>query len=158
MIAPRIALALAALSPLLLGAQPAAVREAPHHLMVGSSDEDYLRYLQIAGLADLYPWSLREFSQPELARMAAARCSHPWSGKGDYKDSPSRRSFSILPVNAVLRFNSAFPYGSNDGAVWAGRGLTSAIDFGFAFRFGPVSGTFNPIAFSAQNRSFPLQA
>ena len=51
MIAPRIALAIAALSPLILAAQPAVPREAPHHVMVGSSDEDYLRYLQIAGLA-----------------------------------------------------------------------------------------------------------
>ena len=158
MIAPRIALALTALFPLMLPAQPTVVREAPHHLMVGSSDEDYLRYLQITGLAALYPWSLREFSQPELARMAVTRGSHPWSGKGEYTDSPAPRSFSILPVNAVLRFNSAFPYGSNDGAVWAGRGLTSAVDFGFAFRLGPLSGTFNPIGFSAQNRSFPLQS
>ncbi len=158
MIARRIAFAVAALYPVFLSAQPTVVREAPHHLMVGSSGEDYLRYLQIAGLAALYPWSLREFSQPELERLAVARGSHPWSGKGDYKDSPARRSFSILPVNAVLRFNSAFPYGSNDGAVWAGRGLTSALDFGFAFRVGPLSATFNPIVFSAQNRSFALQA
>jgi hypothetical protein len=158
MISPRIALAVAALSPLIVAAQPAVSREAPHHLMVGSSDEDYLRYLQIAGLAGLYPWSLREFSQQELARMAVAKGSHPWSGKGDYVDTPARFSFTILPANAVLRYNSAFPYGSNDGAVWAGRGLTSALDLGFAFRAGPVSGTFNPTAFSAQNRAFPLQA
>ena len=158
MIATRLALAAAALFPSILAAQPLAPREAPHHVMVGSSDEDYLRYLQIAGLAALYPWSLREFSQPELARMAVARGTHPWSGKGDYVDPPSRFSFSILPINGVLRYNSAFPYGSDDGAVWAGRGLTSAIDLGFAFRVGPLSGTFNPIAFSAQNRDFPLQA
>jgi hypothetical protein len=158
MIAPRITLVIAALCPLFLSAQTAVPREASHHIMVGSSDEDYLRYLQIAGLAALYPWSLREFSQPELARMSVARKSHPWSGKGDYVDSPARFSFSLLPVNTVLRYNSAFPYGSNDGAVWAGRGLTSAIDLGFAFRAGPISGTFNPIAFSAQNRAFPLQA
>jgi hypothetical protein len=157
MLSTRIAGALTALFPLLLAAQSAAPTEAPHHLMVGSSDEDYLRYLQTAGLAPLYPWSLREFSQPELARMSVKKGSHPWSGKGDYQASPSGRSFSILPVNAVFRYNSAFPYGSNDGAVWAGRGLTSAIDFGFAFRAGPLSGTFNPIAFSAQNRAFSLQ-
>jgi hypothetical protein len=156
--APRITLVIAALCPVFLAAQTTVPREAPHHVMVGSSDEDYLRYLQIAGLAPVYPWSLREFSQPELARMAAPHGSHPWSGKGDYTDSPSRYSFSILPVNAVLRYNSAFPYGSNDGAVWAGRGLTSALDLGFAFRLGPLSGTFNPIAFSAQNQAFPLQA
>jgi len=77
MIAARIALAVAALSPLLLPAQTTVMREAPHHIMVGSSDEDYLRYLQIAGLAQLYPWSLREFSQPELARLSVAQGSHP---------------------------------------------------------------------------------
>jgi hypothetical protein len=125
--------------------------------MVGSDDEDYLRYLQDAGLAALYPWSLREFSQKELAKLAVKPGTHPWSGKGDYKDYPSRFSFKILPVNAVLRYNSAFPYGSNDGAVWAGRGLTSAVDLGFTFRFGPLSATVNPIAFRAENQAFPLQ-
>ncbi|MDQ6873106.1 MAG: hypothetical protein M3037_14065, partial [Gemmatimonadota bacterium] len=133
-------------------------KEAPHHVMVGSEDEDYLRYLQDAGLAAPYPWALREFSQKELATLSVKRGSHPWSGKGEYKDYPSRYSFKILPVNLVFRFNSAFPYGSNDGAVWAGRGLTSAIDLGFAFRAGPLSVTVNPIAFRAENRSFQLQA
>jgi hypothetical protein len=158
MIVPRIALATAALWPFLLAAQPTVPHEAPHHIAVSSSAEDYLRYLQITGLAALYPWALREFSQPELARMAVAQGTHPWSGKGDYRDPPARFSFSILPVNAVWRYNSAFPYGSHYGAVWAGRGLTSALDLGFAFRVGPLSGTFDPIAFRAQNRAFPLQA
>jgi hypothetical protein len=106
----------------------------------------------------VYPWSIHEFSQPELDRLAAAQGSRPRSGKGDFVDAPSRFSFTILPVNAVLRYNSAFPCGSNDGAVWAARGLTSALDLGFAFRAGPLSATFNPIAFSAQNRAVPLQA
>ena len=158
MIVPRIALAAAALFPVVLPAQSTASTAAPHHVVVGSSDEDYLRYLQIAGLVSVYPWSIREFSQPELDKLAAAQGSHPRSGKGDFVDPPSRFSFTLLPVNAVLRYNSAFPYGSNDGAVWAGRGLTSALDLGFAFRAGPLSATFNPIAFSAQNRAFPLQA
>lgn len=158
MIAPRIALAAVALSPWVLAAQPTTPREAPHHIVVGSSDEDYFRYLQIAGLASPYPWSIREFSQPELARMSVAHGSQPWSGKGDYVDAPAKFLVSVLPVNVVFRYNSAFPYGSNDGAVWAGRGLTSALDLGIAFRVGPLSATFNPIAFSAQNRAFPLQA
>lgn len=157
MIAPHFALAIAAFSPLILAAQSTAVREAPHHIIVGSSDEDYLRYLQIAGLTALYPWSLREFSQPELARLAVVRGSHPWSGKEGYTRPPNRFSLTILPVNVVLRYNTAFPYGSNDGAVWAGRGLTSALDLGFTFRVGPLSATFNPIAFSAQNRAFQMQ-
>jgi hypothetical protein len=156
MIVSRIALAIVVFCPLSVPAQ-AAPREAPHHVTVGSSDEDYLRYLQIAGLSDPYPWSIRGFSQPELARLSAPARSHPKSGKSDFNDAPSRVSFSILPVNGVLRYNSAFPYGSNDGAVWAGRGLTSALDLGLTFRMGPLSGTLNPIAFSAQNRAFHLQ-
>jgi len=158
MIIPRIALAAAVLSSSLLTAQPVAPREAAGHIVVGSSDEDYLRYLQIVGKASLYPWSLREFSQPELAKMGIAQRTHPWSGKGDYVDTHPGPSFTILPVNVVLRYNSAFPYGSNDGAVWAGRGLTSALDLGFSFKVGPLAATFNPIAFSAQNRTFTLQA
>ena len=162
------AMAAAMFSPMALPAQDTtalqpppgdtSAREAPHHVMVGSDDENYLRYLQDAGLAALYPWSLREFSQKDLATLAVKGGSHPWSGKGDYKDYPSRFSFKVLPVNLVFRFNSAFPYGSNDGAVWAGRGLTSAIDLGFAFRAGPLSVTVNPIGFRAENRPFQLQA
>src|SRR4029079_5937012 len=99
----------------------------------------------------LYPWSLREFSPRELAEMAVKPRSHPWSGKGDYTGFPFPFSFKVLPMNVVFRFNSAFPYGSNDGAVWAGRGLTSAIDGGVALRAGLFSATINPIAFLAQN-------
>jgi hypothetical protein len=72
MIVPRIALAAAALFPVVLPAQSTASSEAPHHVVVGSSDEDYLRYLQIAGLVSVYPWSIREFSQPELARLTTS--------------------------------------------------------------------------------------
>ena len=136
---------------------PLAFPEAPYHLMVGSDDEQYLRYMQDAGIARLYPWSLREFSPRELAEMAVKPRSHPWSGKGDYTGFPFPFSFKVLPMNVVFRFNSAFPYGSNDGAVWAGRGLTSAIDGGVALRAGPFSATINPIAFLAQNASFTLQ-
>ena len=169
MIFRRIAVAMTLLVPGELRAQdttatlPAAqkdttARQAPHHVMVGSDDENYLRYLQDAGLAAAYPWSLREFSQKELAKLVLRGGSHPWSGKADYKDYPAKYSFKILPVNLVFRVNTAFPYGSNDGAVWAGRGLTSAIDLGFALRVGPLSATINPIAFRSENTAFELQA
>ena len=38
--------------------------------------------------------------------------------------------------HVVFRFNSAFPYGPSDWALWAGRALTSGIDLGFAFGAG----------------------
>ena len=36
------------------------------------------------------------------------------------------------------------------------RGVTGIASFGAAFRWGPVSLTVNPVAFWAQNQSFPL--
>ncbi|MEO5579899.1 MAG: hypothetical protein ABIR58_04520 [Gemmatimonadaceae bacterium] len=57
----------------------------------------------------------------------------------------------------TFRYNTGFAYGSNDGAVWAGRGLTSAVQLGFLARLGPVSLTAAPIAFRAENTYFYIQ-
>ncbi|OLD51574.1 MAG: hypothetical protein AUI63_00670, partial [Gemmatimonadetes bacterium 13_1_40CM_2_60_3] len=53
---------------------------------------------------------------------------------------------------------SEFPYGSNDGAIWAGRGVTVAAQAGFYARAGPLSLTLLPTVFRAENMSFPLAA
>jgi hypothetical protein len=53
-------------------------------------------------------------------------------------------------------YNSGFPFGGDDGAVWAGRGLTAALQAGFAARAGPLSVTLAPIAFWTQNADFDL--
>jgi hypothetical protein len=53
-------------------------------------------------------------------------------------------------------YNSAFPFGFNDGAVWAGRGLTYVVHGGGALRIGPLSIALDPIYFSAQNAPFAL--
>jgi hypothetical protein len=53
-------------------------------------------------------------------------------------------------------YNSTFPYGYNDGAIWAGKGITEALSGGLAVRAGVVSLRFEPIAFLSQNASFPI--
>src|SRR4051812_21683221 len=45
----------------------------------GSEAERYLRVLQVAGAAPLYPWSLRAFSPAELDRLASGTAAHPWA-------------------------------------------------------------------------------
>jgi hypothetical protein len=54
--------------------------------------------------------------------------------------------------------NSAYPFGSNDGAVWAGKGLTAWAQAGFAVRWGPFSASLAPIAFRSQNAEFDLMS
>jgi hypothetical protein len=61
-----------------------------------------------------------------------------------------------LAPEAQLVMNSAFPSGSNDGAVWSGRGLTAIASAGFAGTAGPLSIVVQPIAFRAENRAFVL--
>lgn len=135
--------------------QSAPRKVAPLQMVVGSEEDNYLRYLQSTGLVAEYPWSIRGFSPAELSRLAAAADSQP-SPVFMYEQTERRFSVDLLPLTVAGRYNSSFPYGSNDGAIWAGRGLTSSIEGGFLLRFGPVSALFNPIAFRAENSSFDL--
>jgi hypothetical protein len=85
--------------------------------------------------------------------------AHPWglhwsgsrklelgSGMGAVASDPGVRTF----------FNSAFPDGQNDGAVWQGRGLTVAADAGATLTLGPLSLTAHPMVLWGQNRDFAL--
>src|SRR4051812_13864925 len=102
----------------------------------GSDYEQYLRVAQIGGLAALYPWSIRSFSRREIARLVAGDTTGPW--KLGNRFSKSNLAPGSLDLGAI--FNSAYPYGANDGPVWAGRGITVAAS-------GSVSGFFGPFSF-----------
>lgn len=122
-------------------------------IFVGSQPENYLRYLQTEGLVPLYPWASRAFSPREIDHLIPTDTAHPWRERL----LPSTRAFHGIRYDFVrpattFRYNTGFPYGSNDGPVWAGRGLTSAIQLGFSARWGPASLTLAPMAFRAENK------
>ena len=118
----------------------------------GSEFEDYLRVIQVAGIAPLYPWSIRGFSRREITKLAAADSLGPWR----LKDRLTASRISVGPLKLKAIINSAYPYGSNDGPVWAGRGLTGVIDGGVAASAGPISLAVSPVAFRTSNRVFDL--
>ncbi len=124
----------------------------------GSDLDEYTRYLQTIGSVSSTPWNIRETSI-ERTSMEVPAARNPWSARFQTRTSPeSLVQWSLFPVSVDTRVNSGFPFGSNDGAVWAGRGLTVAVDAGGVVRAGPVVLQLNPIVFWAQNASFPLQA
>ena len=128
-------------------------------VFTGGELEDYLRALQLVGVVQLYPWSIRSFSQRELDRLLPGDAQHPWSQRYDLVAHATDGLWTeLVRPTLTLRFNSAFPYGSNDGPVWAGKGITMALQAGFALRSGPVSLTIAPLVFRAENSSFPLMA
>jgi hypothetical protein len=128
-------------------------------VFVGSEDERYLRVLQVGGLVLLYPWELRGFGPAELARLEPIG-RHPWADRAT--TSAVRRSgdarLELLPLSVASWYNTAFPFGMNDGPVWAGRGLTTAAQAGALARWRAVSLTLAPVAFWSENRSFALMA
>lgn len=124
---------------------------------MGSEFESYLRYLQTLGKSAPAVWSIRGFSPGQIDALAPSDTVHPWAKRYSFS-RPARTGLVIDYVRPTVGFvaNTAFPYGSNDGPVWAGKGLTAWGQAGFTARFGPLSGTFAPIAFRAENKEFPL--
>ncbi|MEW5927527.1 MAG: capsule assembly Wzi family protein [Gemmatimonadota bacterium] len=168
--APAARLRRAALAlPLLLLALPAAAQTgAPAEsggpvrtlgeVLPGGELEGYLRMLQVAGKSRAYPWSVRGFSPGDVERLAPRDSLHPWAGRYAFAGGePGEPQLHVHPVRTRAVFNSAFPYGGNDGAVWAGKGLTTAVEAGVTARWRGLSLTLAPVTFHAQNAEFALE-
>jgi hypothetical protein len=107
---------------------PETVGTLRHEVFVASPAESYLRYLQSVGKVPLHPWSSRGFSERELKKLVPTDSAHPWRDR--FVDSSREYSgirYEFLAPDLSMRYNTGFAYGSNDGPVWAGRGLTSAV-------------------------------
>jgi hypothetical protein len=151
-----VVLLLLALTPSAAAAQRS--ERVPAGVFVGSDRERYLRVLQTLGLVPLYPWSIRGLSPTELDRLQPLPDVHPWSAYPGF--APVARAGGprpeVLPATISTRYNTAFPFGINDGATWAGRGLTTSAQAGAVARQGPLTVVIAPMVFWTQNRAFAL--
>ena len=157
--AAAIAMFLVSATSLSAQMQPGGGDSFRSEIFVGSIPENYLRYLQTMGLVPLYPWSSRPFSPREIDKLIPRDTAHPWHERF----VSSERNFhglryDFIRPNTSFRYNTGFAYGSNDGPIWAGRGLTSAIQAGVTARWGPASLMIAPMAFRAENRAFFIMA
>jgi hypothetical protein len=134
----------------LLGAQ--ASRTTTLDFATGSEFEDYLRVLQVAGLAELQPWSIRGLSPRIITQMAIADTAGPWALRKNFHNERLVTGRTSLGAS----INTSFPYGANDGPVWAGRGVTLVGSAGFGGHLGPLSFVLSPTAFVASNAPFTL--
>jgi hypothetical protein len=104
------------------------------------------------------PWTIRAFGPKQSAALVPRDTTLPWgtiSPRGPV-GCIGRAAYVVLPARAQLIHNAAFPFGKNDGAIWAGRGLTAAADGGVSAALGPLTVTIAPTVFATQNASFPL--
>ncbi len=140
-----------------LGAQATPTRSWAE-MTTGSELEQYVRVLQVTGAAPLAPVSLRGWSAVERDSLLPRAALNLWSAQ---MSPPAKRGLiSIEPIRPQLQVfdNSGWPFGSNDGAIWAGRGITTAVNGGFELRSGPLTVVIDPIYFWAQNTAFALQS
>jgi hypothetical protein len=115
---------------------------AAQELRVGDPEEDVLRTLEVAGLREAGLWSVRPLRLPPAALGPM------------YRRGPL--TFTLDPPEQRVAFNSALPWGQNDGAVWQGRGAAGAVRVGGTISVGPVTVQVRPELVYAQNRAFDL--
>lgn len=128
-----------------------------HEVFVGTETETYLRSLDLVDTASQASWLIRPLSPLQVATLGHALREHSWQGRLN-RFGETRRMYDaeLLSPNVSGRVNSNYPYGSNDGAIWAGRGLTVAAQAGVFAQVGPLSITLAPVVFRTQNAAFPL--
>ncbi|MCH7475639.1 MAG: hypothetical protein IIA27_13335, partial [Gemmatimonadetes bacterium] len=83
---------------------------------------------------------------------------HPWRGRFGFYARPDSEptAFGLFMPEANFFWNSAFPSGQNDGAVWQGRGLTTQLTGGAFVRHGVLTASFRPSLIYTQNREVDL--
>jgi hypothetical protein len=118
----------------------------------GSEFEDYLRVLQVAGVEDVQPWSIRGLSPSVITRLAIADSAGPWALRKNFHNE----KMVVGRIDLGSAINTSFPYGANDGPVWTGRGITLVGSAGVASHFGPLTVAFSPKAFVTSNAAFDL--
>lgn len=140
-------------------AQPAAAQTGGgrSEVFAGSDFESYLRYLQTLGKSKSTTWSIRSFSPREIDALNPTDSMHPWAQRYSFapQTGPGVHWDYVHPQVGFL-FNTAYPFGGNDGVIWAGKGLTSYAQAGIAMRWGILSAKLAPVAFRAENAAFPL--
>jgi hypothetical protein len=119
---------------------------------VGGEAERYLRVLQLSGAVPPGSWTVLPFTRA-TAQALGPGAAHPWA---DRFAPPAREPARWLRPTATALLNSTFPVQEAVGPVWAGRGLTAAVQAGVYARWRRLSLQLAPVAFVAQNSDFPL--
>ncbi len=119
----------------------------------------YLRVVEITREGSGSSWTVRPISS-QVAFAGVPGEGHPWASrfrKPPHGEQPSiRASLDEVRLDAFL--NSRHPRGQHDGAVWQGKGLTSAMGASGQLAWNNFSITVDPTVIFTQNKAFELAA
>lgn len=119
---------------------------------LGSSVEELERIAQLTGAAPPRPLLFRRPSELDFPMCEGGRFA---AGEVPAPPEPSRQvELRLLPVTSRSYFNSNYPSDKNDGALWAGRGLSTELSAGVSVHWRFLSARFAPTIAWQQNRRF----
>lgn len=117
---------------------------------------DFARAAEIVGRTPARPRLLRRSAPHGVVSLCGGEI--PWGRRLEpVAPGGPGPSLHILPVTTAHEFNSAYPRDRNNGARWAGRGLSSTLTGGVRLRWGPFSAQVAPELNHHQNRAFHIQ-
>lgn len=134
-----------------------------HHLEAQQSSVkdlfiDYERILQVEGVLPVHSVSNQPFSFEYLSTLDTLS-HHPWNRiRSNFADGLEYDRMRVELYDPELKsfWRSIEPGGINNGAVWEGRGLTSAFFTGFYLRYHFLSAAIRPVIMYNQNQDFLL--
>ncbi len=139
-----------------------------------STEEEYYDFLSIQGLAERPTLNYRTLSDSEWKLTGgAAEGNHVWAGNNLgtrftlwQAANPADNWFTrgidqgitmkVYGPEWFNSFNTAAPYGQNDGALWQGKGYNTSLTGGIRFEAYGFEATIKPQLSFSQNMSFDI--
>ncbi len=120
---------------------------------LGTPGDELARMASVAGAALLRPDFIRR-----PADRATPLCAGGAALPVDWWTRPSGQGegLRLVPVTLDVYGNTTYPHDFNDGAVWEGKGVSSLISGGAAFRSGIFSAAVAPGVAWQQNAPFSI--
>ncbi|MGI5116205.1 capsule assembly Wzi family protein [Treponema sp. SP13] len=127
-----------------------------------SIEEDYYDFLSLQGLVERPTLNYRTLSDSvwELSEEAQNDARNIWKGKNlgttRFINGNKNLSWKIYGPEWYQSFNTAAPYGQNDGALWQGRGYNTSLTGGARLQAYGVELTLKPQLSFSQNAAFDI--
>lgn len=136
-----------------------------------STEENYYDFLALQGITERPTLNYRTLSDSQWNLPQDA--NHVWSDNNLgttftlwQKENPGENWFlKGINQNLLMKvygpkwfnsFNTASPYGQNDGALWQGKGYNTSLTAGIRFEFYGIEATIKPNVNFSQNLGFEL--
>lgn len=128
-------------------------------VFVGTELDQYLRLLELTGRLTTPSLVFRPVLPRHVRSGLVSDSAHPWAARYPMDDTLlASGGLRVMPLEPTVKsvYRSAYPRDVNDGALWAGKGMSGAIEGGFGGMWGPVTFTLYPTIYATANRPFPL--